>query len=111
MGGIRDPHMILASRLADYGVLGACWLWTGSTSNLGYGRLSHRGRQWFAHRFAYVTLRGEIAEGLVVDHLCGVRLCCNPDHLEVVTLAENSRRGQVVAGPLAEVVDTQLTMW
>jgi hypothetical protein len=112
MGGIRDPYVLLASRLADFGNEGTCWIWTGATNDLGYGRLSHGGRQWYAHRFAYVTLRGEIPEALVLDHLCGVRSCCNPDHLEVVTLAENTRRGQPArACQSREIMDTQPRLW
>jgi hypothetical protein len=41
-----------------------------------------------------VHLVGPILDGLVIDHLCSVRRCCNPDHLEAVTNAENTRRGE-----------------
>lgn len=30
---------------------------------------------------------------MVIDHLCRVRLCVNPSHLEAVTNLENLRRG------------------
>lgn len=66
-----------------------CWLWTGPTSN-GYGK---EGQQW-AHRIAYTLARGPIATGMQIDHLCRVRPCVNPDHLQVVTQAENLRRGK-----------------
>jgi hypothetical protein len=46
-----------------------------------------------AHRFAYESVHGPITPGLVIDHLCRVRLCVNPAHLEPVTPGENSRRG------------------
>jgi hypothetical protein len=45
------------------------------------------------HRDVYEQLVGPIPEGLVLDHLCRNRSCCNPAHLEPVTTAENVRRG------------------
>ena len=64
---------------------GSCWLWVASTRN-GYGAfnlgLDGGNRSVLAHRFAWDDLRGPIPEGLVLDHLCGVRRCVNPDHLE-----------------------------
>lgn len=71
-----------------------CWLWTGARDHSGYGQFA-----WTsdlikrAHRAAYELLIGPIPEGLPLDHLCRVRLCVNPEHLEPVTVAENTRRG------------------
>lgn len=70
-----------------------CWLWTGSTLADGYGQIRHEG-DTRAHRVAHVLFIGPIPEGLVVDHLCGVKLCVRPDHLEAVTQAENVRRSK-----------------
>lgn len=74
--------------------LGPCWLWTGYCDQEGYGRhnLSH-GRPVLAHRESYRQIEGEIPAGLELDHLCRVRHCVNPEHLEPVTHAENMRRG------------------
>jgi hypothetical protein len=71
-----------------------CWIWQGAPNSEGYGRLKVGGKRVYAHRWMYEQHRGLLPEGLTLDHLCRVRLCCNPAHLEAVTLAENKRRGE-----------------
>ena len=85
----------LEERLAPVTESG-CWLWLGELNRNGYGRLSVGGRRAMAHRLAYELLVGPIAPGLVLDHLCRVRCCCNPAHLEPVTVRENTHRGEAV---------------
>lgn len=74
--------------------LDECWVWCARTNRNGYGRLRVGGRELMAHRLAYEALVGPIPEGLVLDHLCRVRLCINPAHLEPVTVRENTLRGE-----------------
>lgn len=74
-----------------------CWLWEGSGAH-GYGQTWYQGRLVRAHRATYEIARGPIPRGLVLDHLCRVRACVNPDHLEAVTQRENLRRGHGVGG-------------
>jgi len=71
-----------------------CWPWIGHRNSQGYGRF-YRGEHDTvpAHRLAYELLVGPIADGLVIDHLCRNRACCNPAHMEPVTNGENVRRG------------------
>jgi hypothetical protein len=83
----------LSSRIVE--APDGCWLWTGYSDAKGYGRLNFNGRPQKAHRAVYEALVGPIPDGLQLDHLCRVRGCVNPAHLEPVTLAENVRRGLV----------------
>lgn len=75
-----------------------CWLWTGATNSRGYGCWGVNGVSQLAHRVAYAVLVGPIPAGLTIDHLCRVKTCVNPDHLEAVTLRENIIRAHVAAG-------------
>lgn len=74
----------------------ACWIWQGSRTNKGYGRIMRFGKQYHAHRVVWELLVGEVDPDLVLDHLCRERACVNPDHLEPVTNVENVRRGEGV---------------
>lgn len=70
--------------------LGNCWIWTGATLKGGYGVYSGT----TAHRFSYQIVNGKIEnKKMHVDHLCRVRNCVNPEHLELVTAKENYIRG------------------
>jgi hypothetical protein len=71
-----------------------CWLWQGCRLSHGYGQTWDGKRVVGAHRYAYERLVGPIPEGLTIDHLCRVRHCVNPAHMEPVTAGENARRGE-----------------
>lgn len=72
-----------------------CWLWSGQMNPYGYGHFEVKRKRIRVHRWSYEHHVGPILEGFVIDHLCRVRNCVNPDHLEAVTSAENTRRGEV----------------
>lgn len=70
-----------------------CWLWQHATVPKGYGHAVRDGKVTVAHRWYYEQAKGPIPEGKYLDHLCRTPACVNPDHLEIVTNAENVRRG------------------
>lgn len=84
-----------------------CWLWRGSINDRGYGLFSdfsagrHAPVRHRAHRWAYEALIGPIPDGLVLDHLCRVRHCINPWHLDPVTPRVNVLRGDTFAAAKA----------
>lgn len=72
-----------------------CWAWDGYVAPNGYGAVTsvERGGPQLMHRVAYEIAKGPIPKGLQIDHLCRVRCCINPDHLEAVTASTNLIRG------------------
>lgn len=75
--------------LIDFDGLGGCWLWKGYLTDKGYGRYLLKR----VHNIMLEALDGPMPEGMVPDHLCLVKRCSNPDHLDTVTNQENLRRG------------------
>lgn len=87
------PARIVAKIAVD--ATTGCWLWTAAVDDDGYGRVSWERRNRKAYRIVWTLLRGPIPSGLEPDHQCRVRLCVNPDHLELVTHAVNVARGHL----------------
>ena len=81
-------------RLATKYIIDAsgCWLWTRSLDKDGYGQFYLERKMKKPHRLMYELIVSKIPDGLVIDHLCKVRHCVNPKHLEPVTNKENVLR-------------------
>lgn len=73
---------------------GPCLIWPLGKYWDGYGRASFGGKYHRAHRIAFERVRGPIPPGKIMDHLCRVRACFNPWHVEPVTNRENLLRGE-----------------
>lgn len=76
----------------DENLEGPCWHWTGTLNHRGYGHIYIDGSTRRAHRVAFERLVGPIGDGLQLDHLCLVKHCINPAHLEPVTNRVNQQR-------------------
>ena len=70
-----------------------CWNWIAGIFGTGYGQFRVGDKRIGAHRQSYKIFKGEIPEGLVIDHLCRNIMCVNPSHLEAVTSSVNRLRG------------------
>jgi len=97
-----------AARRADYivedrGHDTPCWIWQKALGARGHGVVFRGGFSGCAHRWYYMQHVGPVPAGAVLDHLCRVRACVNPAHLEPVTQAENVRRS-----PLAKLTDADV---
>jgi hypothetical protein len=79
-----------------------CWLWTGSRTRNGYGQMSVGNKMKKVHRIAWEMLRWPVPDGLSLDHLCRVRHCVRPSHLEPVDHRTNVLRGEGISAVNAQ---------
>lgn len=96
-GNVGDVDRFVAKVQVDPD--SGCWLWTASCHyREGYGKFGYKGRTVEAHRWAWLAAHGSLPEKpLQFDHLCRVRRCANPEHLEPVTPQVNQLRGETLA--------------
>jgi len=88
-------YIIARIAVEDRGYDTPCWIWQLSATADGYaqGLVPGRKSPGAMHRPSYEAFVGPIPDGLCIDHLCRVKTCVNPDHLEAVTSRENTLRG------------------
>lgn len=86
--------------LEERGYSSPCWIWNRHINRTGYGMMANQFhdriiKSRYAHRHFYTLIFGPIPDGLQLDHLCRVRCCVNPNHLEPVTAKENTLRSPI----------------
>lgn len=71
-----------------------CHLTTYSLQSKGYGQIGYSEDgvkvNLSTHRAAWEFHHGPIPDGLTIDHICRQRNCVNVEHLQLMTLSENS---------------------
>lgn len=92
--GTKDEHVMDRFLAKVKSLPSGCMEWIAHKNYKGYGMFRGRKNKWMSvHRFIYLELVGPIPDTLCIDHLCRNRSCVNVKHMELVTFAENSRRG------------------
>ena len=69
--------------------LGSCWVWTGPASPYGRIEKGPERSERSTHGLGWMILQGPIPGVMELHHRCEVPACWNPDHLQVVTHAQN----------------------
>ena len=108
-GQIVDIDWIMSNCKVEFMAIpmSECWIWMGTQDQDGYGMVrssASQGPMRRTHRVAYHLVYGDIPIGMQLDHVCRIRKCCNPLHMDVVTLHENVLRGERHKPWLAECV-------
>lgn len=91
-GGLLSPAESILKNCNK--VDSGCWLWTGYIAKSGYGQITIHRKSWKVHRLSYSVFKSPLIPGFEIDHLCKVRHCVNPAHLEQVTKKENILRSE-----------------
>jgi hypothetical protein len=99
---------------------GPCHIWAGSVGSHGYGQIGTPNGQRTAHTFMWEQAQGPIPDGMVIDHRCRNRACCNVNHLRLVTPklnvhennssppAVNANKTHCIRGHIFDVVNTRI---
>jgi hypothetical protein len=100
----RNRKELIASKIRIDSDTG-CHIWTGATYGKGYGQTKINGRTVPVHRLMWEACYGPIPDGLQVDHVCGIKACCNVHLLRLLTNRENTLAGNNKAAQYARRVN------
>jgi len=85
----------------DRGYRTVCWIRSTGICKGDYSQVRVHGILRMAHCVAWELVNGPIPAKLQLDHLCRVRNCVNPEHLEPITQRINILRGESFAAKKA----------
>lgn len=97
----RSNSLCTIHALAEPVTESGCWIWNGTINNRGYGHIGFHGKLFMAHRLFFELYNGPILPGFQINHLCRVKCCVNPSHLESVTAQQN-----MLYGPTSNTLKT-----
>lgn len=60
-----------------------CWLWTGTSTDRGYGYVIFDNKRWYVTRLAFVFKYGDIPSTHCIVSCSSNRLCVNPHHISI----------------------------
>lgn len=102
----------LAAKVIPGGSDGTCLEFTGCVVRKGYGQMKVAGKPQYTHRVAYALRHGSVPAAMTIDHVCRNTVCCNPDHLQLMTNEENVEQ-QLLAKRAAQAdeCDMALQTW
>jgi hypothetical protein len=90
---VQRPALERFSENVRYDIRTGCWLWTGAIADTGYGIFSQGDAVLISvHRWAYRKFRGPLRARCHLHHICERRACCNPDHLEQLSVRGHGNR-------------------
>ncbi len=106
----RKPRTV-DSLIASSSVQDSCWVLPNKPRPDGYVRIKLGGVYQYAHRVVYQHFSGQIPEGFEIDHLCRVRNCINPEHLEAVTPMINMHRSMPYNPKIQERIAQNVSLY